>query len=569
MCGMNRVNETYACENNALLTGLLKAELGFLGLVYADVGGQRTAFGSANGGLDYGSSSTWSADTMEAGMKNGSLTTARLDDMVMRNVIGYYKAGLNNGSQPAQASTSDYVDNRGNHKDIVREVGAASMALLKNTNNALPLKKPHSMALFGAHAGPPTAGPNTEMNVSGDSDAVFYGHLAQVTVSGQGSFSYLVTPQMAMTQRAIDDGTQIMRILNNTYTSSSSGMGAGGATGGGAGGSSNGTSSASGAMPSSTGSSGSSNSTGSAAGGMGGTSTASTDGTISIDQFASDADVCLVFINAYSGEGADRSALRDDEQDGLVLSVAANCNNTIVVINAAGPRLVDQWIENENVTGLIYGALLGEQSGNAIADVLYGDVNPSAKMVYTLAKNESDYKQFEICYTAICDYDEGNYINYKYFDRYNITPRYEFGYGLSYTTFNYSDTLTVTSLNAYLSNTYSSGQRMVGDREDLWDEVVEVTGEVSNSGDVDGYEVAQLYLSYPSAASEPINQLRGFERVHVKAGESAKVSFKLRRRDLSIWDVAAQEWAVVRGDYTFKLAASSRDIKTEKTFIVS
>lgn len=159
-------------------------------------------------------------------------------------------------------------------------------------------------------------GPNTEMNVSGDSDAVFYGHLAQVTVSGQGSFSYLVTPQMAMTQRAIDDGTQIMRILNNTYTSSSSGMGAGGATGGGAGGSSNGTSSASGAMPSSTGSSGSSNSTGSAAGGMGGTSTASTDGTISIDQFASDADVCLVFINAYSGEGADRSALRDDEQDG-------------------------------------------------------------------------------------------------------------------------------------------------------------------------------------------------------------------------------------------------------------
>lgn len=176
---------------------------------------------------------------------------------------------------------------------------------------------------------------------------------------------------------------------------------------------------------------------------------------------------------------------------------------------------------------------------------------------------------FKICYTAICDYDEGNYINYKYFDRYNITPRYEFGYGLSYTTFNYSDTLTVTSLNAYLSNTYSSGQRMVGDREDLWDEVVEVTGEVSNSGDVDGYEVAQLYLSYPSAASEPINQLRGFERVHVKAGESAKVSFKLRRRDLSIWDVAAQEWAVVRGDYTFKLAASSRDIKTEKTFIVS
>ena len=98
MCAMTKVNETLSCENEELLQTLLKTELGCPGLVYPDVGGQTTAFGSAIGGLDYGSSRYWSNATLQEGLNNGTFTQARLDDMVVRNVIGYYFVGQNNGS---------------------------------------------------------------------------------------------------------------------------------------------------------------------------------------------------------------------------------------------------------------------------------------------------------------------------------------------------------------------------------------------------------------------------------------------------------------------------------------
>lgn len=86
--------------------------------------------------------------------------------------------------------------------------------------------------------------------------------------------------------------------------------------------------------------------------------------------------------------------------------MASNCNNTIVVINAVGPRLVDRWIENENVTAVLYGSLLGQESGKSIVDVVYGDVNPSGRFPYTIARNESDYN-VDICYTSQCNFTEG------------------------------------------------------------------------------------------------------------------------------------------------------------------
>jgi beta-glucosidase len=142
--------------------------------------------------------------------------------------------------------------------------------------------------------------------------------------------------------------------------------------------------------------------------------------------------VCLVFLNALASEGADRTELYNDDQDTLVNEVADNCENTIVVINTVGARLMDQWIEHDNVTAVLYGSLLAQESGNSIVDILYGDVNPSGRLIYTKAKNESDYN-VGICYNHNCTFTEGNYIDYRYFDAYNVTPRYEFGYGLSYT----------------------------------------------------------------------------------------------------------------------------------------
>ncbi|PBP17340.1 beta-glucosidase D [Diplocarpon rosae] len=534
MCAMNKVNGTLSCENEELLQRLLKTELGFPGLVFADVGGQSTAFGSANGGLDLGSSSIWSNATLQAGLANGTLTQARLDDMAVRTVIGYFKAGLDNGTQPAYVDADADVDVRADHAKIVRTNGAASLVLLKNTNNALPLRKPRSMAIFGSHAGPSMAGPNAEFSIAG-AGPTYAGHLAGGSGSGQTSFPYLVTPQHALTSQAALDGTMIRWILNDTYASTSGGGGGGNETAGGGSAIS---------FP------------------TGGTSLAQ-----DIPSYATGAEVCMVFINALSGEGADRTELRNAEQDALVTSVAANCNNTMVVINTVGARILDAWIEHVNVTAVIYGGLIGQESGHSLLDVLYGSVNPSGRLTHTIAKNESDYN-VGICTTAVCEFNEGNYIDYRYFDKYNVTPRYAFGHGLSYTTFDYADPVATVTDAAALAAPYPTGALAVGGRTDLWDEVVSVAVAVSNTGAVAGSEVAQLYVEYPDAAHQPVRQLRGFERTTIASGASATVTFSLRRRDLSYWDVAAQEWALAPGEYFFNIGASSRDLRVRTTITI-
>lgn len=224
---------------------------------------------------------------------------------------------------------------------------------------------------------------------------------------------------------------------------------------------------------------------------------------------------------------------------------------------------MEQWIENDNVTAVLYGGALGQESGNAIIDVIYGDVVPSGKLVHTIAKNESDYG-VEISEEAVIDFTEGNYLDWKHFDQFNITPRYEFGYGLSYTTFDYATDLTA-SLNsngtALSTSPYATGARAVGGRSDLWEVFATASTSITNSGSVDGSEIAQLYISFPDAAGEPVRQLRGFKKVAIAAGASTDVSFDLRRKDLSIWDVSAQEWKVESGHYTLSVGASSRDLK--------
>ncbi|KAG4421590.1 hypothetical protein IFR04_005317 [Cadophora malorum] len=558
MCAMTKVNGTLSCENEGLLQSLLKTELGFPGLVYADVGGQSTAFGSANGGLDFGSSSIWSNSTLQSGLTNGSFTEARLDDMAIRNIIGYYKVALDNGTQPAYVGSDEFVDVRANHSKIVRTNGGASLVLLKNINNALPLSKPRTMAIFGSHAGPIMAGPNYVFSVQG-SGPIYEGHLAGGSGSGQTSFPYLITPQQSLTNQASLDGTMIRWILNNTYTSTTSG-GSGGGGGSDFGGmtgnsSSNGTSMSD--PPTLSKRAGAA-----IAGPTGGTSLSQT-----IPDYATAAEICMVFINALSGEGADRTELRNTEQDALVTSVASNCNNTMVIVNTVGARILDAWIENENVTAVIYGGLLGQESGNSLLDVLYGTVNPSGRLTHTIAKNESDYN-VGLCTTAVCEFTEGNYIDYRYFDKYNVTPRYEFGYGLSYTTFEYSDmTANITNATA-LASTYPTGALSVGGKADLWDEVISISVSVANNGTVDGNEVSQLYIQYPDAANQPIRQLRGFERTLIASGSSSTVTFSVRRRDISSWDVEGQDWAVVSGDYVFSVGASSRDLRVSQTVTV-
>ncbi|CAI7571796.1 unnamed protein product [Penicillium bialowiezense] len=525
MCAMNRINGTLSCENEVALSELLKSELGFPGVVVPDVDSQETSFGSANAGLEFGSSSLWSESIITAGIRNGSLTQARLDDMAIRNVIGYFYVGLDEGKQPSVANFTEYRDVRGNHSTLIRQIAAESLVLLKNNKSGgrgLPLNKPRTVAAFGAHAGPTIVGPNHAFTVTGSGSDTYQGHLVSPSGSGSGSFAYVVDPHMALTSRQVENGGMFWWLMNDTYSSTSSSNTAGaGAVGGG--------------------------------GGEG------TSMSYSYSQYAQNAETCLVFLNTYSGEGADRGELSNTDQDSMVKRVAAQCKNTIVIINTVGPRLVESWIDHENVTAVLYGGMLGQESGHSIADVLFGDVNPSGKLVHTIGRNSSEYPAFT-CYTAECDFSEGTYIDHRWFDKKNITARYEFGYGLSYTTFKFGTvTAEVTNASA-LASRYPTGSLGLGGHQYLWDEVIQITTKIQNTGSITGAEVAQLYISFPSKAAQPKRVLRGFEKVTLSSGASTSVIMSIRRRDISYWDTVGQKWAIAKGRYLFSIGSSSKKI---------
>lgn len=523
MCAMNLVNGSYSCENEELLMGLLKTELGFPGIVIPDINGQKTVDGSANGGLDWASDQMWTAEIVQNLVENGTVSEERIDDMAIRNMMGYFHSEIDKASFPERAEDDERRPIPKEHRQLIRENGSKSLVLLKNVDNALPLKDLDVLSVFGAHAGPAVSGPNRAFFISNTEPGAIPipetldGHMASISGAGGASMPYLVTPLNALTSRVREDGTQFRWIANDTFIPVDYGFIRSGAS--------------TGVRP-------------------------------SIEAYAQHSDACIVFLNAFGGEGHDRRELLNYAQDELVLSVAGQCSNTIVVINTVGPRILDAWIENSNVTAVLYGGPLGQESGNSVVDVLYGNVNPSGRLTYTIAKDEGDYDA-RPCPTLKCEFTEGNYIDYKAFDENDVEPRFEFGFGLSFTTFEYSS-LEVSDVD--IPAGLAKGPRSVGGRADLWDEVAQVTVDITNTGDVGGAEVAQLYVSFPEEAEQPKSQLRGFERLGLAPGESGTATFTLRRKDLSYWDVKAQEWRVASGKYDINVGASSRDFRVDGSF---
>jgi beta-glucosidase len=278
-----------------------------------------------------------------------------------------------------------------------------------------------------------------------------------------------------------------------------------------------------------------------------------------------ESDACLVFINAWAEESWDRPGIQDSYSDTLINNIASQCRNTIVVIHNAGIRLVDHFESHPNVKAIIFAHLPGQDSGRALVSLLYGENNFSGKLPYTVAKDPSDYGHLLdpdepegiFAYYPQSNFSEGVYIDYRAFDKYNITPCYEFGFGLSYTTFSYSNLRISLTSNSTKLSSYPAGPILQGGQTDLWDEIVVVTAVVQNTGDVEGKEVAQLYVGIPGA---PVRQLRGFEKKNLVPGERLTVRFGLTRRDLSVWDVVAQKWKLQRGKYQIYVGSSSRNL---------
>lgn len=298
---------------------------------------------------------------------------------------------------------------------------------------------------------------------------------------------------------------------------------------------------------------------------------------------ASAAATAIVFINADSGEGyitvsltqflkpssnteqvegaaGDRLNL-DPWHSGnqLVSAVAAVNKNTIVVIHSVGPLVLETILALPNVVAVVWAGIPGQESGNGLVDILYGSTSPSGKLPYTIGKQQSDYG------TSIANgddsYSEGLYIDYRHFDNANIQPRYEFGFGLSYTTFDYSSLVTGS-----ISGSTGGGTTAPGGVSSLWDVVATVTATVTNNGTVAGAEVAQLYIGLPSSApTTPVRQLRGFDKLSLAAGASGTVKFPLRAKDLSYWDSAKAAWVLPTGTFNIFVGASSRDIRLTGT----
>ncbi|RSL67403.1 hypothetical protein CEP51_012658 [Fusarium floridanum] len=551
MCSYNGLNNSDACQNSKALNGLLKTELGFQGWVISDWGAQRAGLASAEAGLDVAmpsSDKNWGVGgkLLVEMVRNGSLPEARVKAMAVRVVSAWYALGQDTDYPAAGVGlpldftaprTPVYARDPASKK-VLLDGAIEGHVLVKNVNGTLPLKKPKLLSIFGYDAPAPQnvnipASPSLASKTGWifgftgadiedyqpflqnmfDELPAYASHGTLICGGGSGATApaYISGPFEALQERAYQDDTALFWDFRSDDPAVSS---------------------------------------------------------------ASDA--CLVFINVYAGEGADRPNLHDDYSDGLVLNVARKCANTIVTIHNAGIRLVDQWIDHPNITAVIFAHLPGQDSGRAAVSVLYGDSNPSGKLPYTVGRNESDHEavnpdagtgRYELFPQS--DFSEGIFLDYRHFDRNGIEPRFEFGFGLSYTTFEYSglhiEQLCPECSRSRLPPPFNG--TAVGGNPALWKTLASVSAVVRNTGSVDGAEAAQLYVGLPGD-DVPIRQLRGFDKVFLSAGGEAPVRFDLTRRDLSYWDVIEQNWVLRPGEYKIYVGASSRDLRLEGGFTI-
>ncbi|KAK4192210.1 putative beta-glucosidase A [Podospora australis] len=611
MCSYNKINGTFACENEWVQNYLLKNELGFQGFVISDWGAQHTTLGSALGGLDMAMPGDggpqpyrawWGGALTEAVLK-GDVPQWRLDDMVMRIMAAYFR--VNTGTRPeinfspwvnttvgpvyysANASwqvVNEHVDVQANHAAVIREIGAKSTVLLKNLrSSALPLSKPASIAIIGNDAQDPPGGPNACKE-----RACITGTVAMGYGSGTAEFPYLISPATALKLRAEKDGTVFSNTTGNWDLSAAKAA-------------------------------------------------------------ASNASVAIVFAAATAGENfisidnnaGDRNNLTLwDNGDALIAAVASVNPNTIVVLHTAGPVLIDYARTHPNITAILWAGFPGQESGNSLVDVLYGDATPQGRTPFTWGKSLQDYGDAQLMFTSPTprtpsqSFPEGVFIDYRWFTSRNISATYPFGHGLSYTTFSYSN-LTVTknssvagrfppqvegqtadaplfgsihledleqhtapegfnrispyvypwlNLTTFNSNVTASpavtdfpkeaqdpsAQPILaaggwqGGNPALFDVLFTVTVDVKNTGDRKGVEIPQLYVQL-GGNNNPHFVLRGFEEVPLQPGETKSVSFNLTRRDLSNWNTDKQNWEITSDKKAVSVGASVGDLRLNAT----
>ena len=270
-------------------------------------------------------------------------------------------------------------------------------------------------------------------------------------------------------------------------------------------------------------------------------------------QNAQNADVAVVFVgltDEYETEGNDRKHIDIPPVHNTLVEEVLKANPNTVVVLSGGASVKMPWANK--VPAILNMFLTGQAGGSAVCDVMFGDVNPSGKLseTYPVAlEDNSSFNYFPGTSVSV-EYREGVYVGYKYYDTANKEVAFPFGFGLSYTTFEYSD-IKVSADKIKDTDT------------------VTVSFKVKNTGAVDGAEVAQLYVNdVESTIYRPVKELRGFKKVFLKAGEEKEVEITLDKRAFAYYNVNIGDWHVESGDFKILVGASSRDIRLEATVFV-
>lgn len=264
-----------------------------------------------------------------------------------------------------------------------------------------------------------------------------------------------------------------------------------------------------------------------------------------------DAAVVVVGLDEdWETEGRDRESFSlPGRQDELVAAVAAACPRTVVVVNAGSPIAMPWADDAAAIVQLWYP---GQEGGHALADVLFGDVDPGGRLPLTIPMRMEDTPAFLSCpgEALTLRYDEGVFVGHRWYDARDIAPRFPFGHGLSYARFAY-------------------GELRVAREAVAAGEAVEAEIEVANEGDRPGAEVVQLYLAAPPGpVRRPPLALAGFAKLRLAPGERGVARFSVSARALSVWDVAAGAWRIESGGYELVAGRSSRDLRARARFTV-
>ena len=502
MSAYNRLNGTYCAENSALLKDVLQKQWNFKGFVVSDWGSTYSTAGTVNAGMDLEMPGgqpmkEWlrKPKTQAAGNGGGWLVSEKVLPEISAgkisratiddNVSRMLRVMFISGQFDKPHTATGEIDTP-EQRAVARKAATEGIVLLKNAGALLPLdlSKIHSIAVIGPSAAVARTG---------------------------GGGSSLVTPKYSVAPlKGIQD-----RAGDRLQVGYALGVGMEGED-------------------------------------------PSKDSPEAREQLRQEAvnaaaktDAAIVVVGRYpklESEDFDIKSLDlPAGQDALIEAVAKANKNTIVVINAGGPVIMSKWIAQvPAILDMWYG---GQEGGNAIADVLFGDADPSGKLPVSFVKQWKDspaYGHYPGENLQV-DYAEGIYLGYRYFDKQKIEPLFPFGFGLSYTKFDYSD--------LKISPNQTSGAP------------VEVSLSVRNSGSRSGAEVVELYVhDGHSSGDRPVQELKGFQRIALAAGESKDVHFKVDRSAIAFYSTAKKDWVTEPGQFDVLVGSSSRDIRVKGSF---